>query len=145
MAITYGTNSGDTYWDIRGNSDDEKPVEGVPNGSKFTEINTGNEYLFDEASGAWYLRSAGTGGSGGNAAIVDSEMSDTSTNAVQNRVIKNYIDGQLRDYTPTSEIEEKINATVESAVEQSVEQAVDEKLTGATDDDINALFPELYP
>lgn len=41
----------------------------------------------------WITKSVGTfTGGGGEAATVDTEMSDTSTNAVQNKVIKEYVD-----------------------------------------------------
>lgn len=41
----------------------------------------------------WITKSVGTfTGGGGEAAAVDTEMSDTSTNAVQNKVIKEYVD-----------------------------------------------------
>lgn len=41
-----------------------------------------------DGEGNWVVASGGGGGSG----TVDSAMSDTSTNAVQNRVIKAYVD-----------------------------------------------------
>ena len=42
----------------------------------------------------WITKSVGTftGGGGGGTGTVDTEMSDTSTNAVQNKVIKKYVD-----------------------------------------------------
>ena len=42
----------------------------------------------------WITKSVGTftGGGGGGTGTVDTEMSDTSTNAVQNKVIKEYVD-----------------------------------------------------
>lgn len=42
----------------------------------------------------WITKSVGTftGGGGGETGTVDTEMSDTSTNAVQNKVIKEYVD-----------------------------------------------------
>lgn len=43
-----------TFWDIRGKSTDNKPVDGVPNGSTFIEINTGKGFLFDGDSKVWH-------------------------------------------------------------------------------------------
>ena len=48
--------------------------------------------------------------SGGGNIEMDTEMSDTSENAVQNKVIKAYVDGKVADVKPdTSEIEAKID------------------------------------
>lgn len=48
----------------------------------------------DENKIQWITKSVGTftGGGGGGTGTVDTEMSDTSTNAVQNKVIKEYVD-----------------------------------------------------
>lgn len=46
--------------------------------------------LFDEDFSGWELM--GTGAGGGGSITLDSEMSDTSTNAVSNKVIKEYVD-----------------------------------------------------
>ena len=54
MSVAYGTKSGDTYWQLRGLSSDEKPTEGVPNGSTFEEIDTGNEFMFDADGKIWH-------------------------------------------------------------------------------------------
>lgn len=53
MAITYGTASGDIYWDIRGKSTDEKPTKGVPPNSSFYEIDTKKVYIFDVDTMIW--------------------------------------------------------------------------------------------
>ena len=42
-----------------GLSSDDKPTDGIVTGSKFTEVDTGNEYLFDEVSGMWLSQAAG--------------------------------------------------------------------------------------
>lgn len=52
-----------------------------------------NVYIFDGPSGEW--ANYGTIGSGGGA--VDTEMSSSSTNAVQNKIIKAYVDGLIGD------------------------------------------------
>ncbi len=36
-----------------GNSTDEFPMDGVPNGSLFYEMDTGNKYIFDDEHNAW--------------------------------------------------------------------------------------------
>lgn len=44
-----------TYFEFAGLSTDSKPKAGVVTGSRFTEVNTGDTYLFDESgSGTWY-------------------------------------------------------------------------------------------
>ena len=40
------------YYDLAGLSTDTKPTE-CATGSKFTEVDTGNVYLFDSESGTW--------------------------------------------------------------------------------------------
>lgn len=42
------------YVELFGLSTDNKPTAGIVTGSKFTEVDTGDEYLFDETgSGTW--------------------------------------------------------------------------------------------
>lgn len=65
MAVSWGASNGKEYWDLRGLSSDAKPTSGVPNGSKFEEIDTGNEYKLDADTGTWYLQPAAGGGGGG--------------------------------------------------------------------------------
>lgn len=58
--VSYTTNSGSGIWDIRGLSTDEKPTDGVPNGSTFYIIDakeTGAEttlYMFDADAKKWW-------------------------------------------------------------------------------------------
>lgn len=48
------------YVELFGKSTDSKPTTGIVTGSKFTEVNTGDEYLFDETGdGAWTKVKAG--------------------------------------------------------------------------------------
>ena len=48
------------YVEAFGLSTDDKPVAGIITGSKFTEVNTGDVYLFDETStGTWTKVAAG--------------------------------------------------------------------------------------
>ena len=44
-----------------GNSGDSKPTTGIVTGSKFTEVDTGIEYLYDEVSGGWIAQNTGNG------------------------------------------------------------------------------------
>ena len=48
------------YVELYGLSTDTKPTTGIVTGSKFTEVNTGDEFLFDETStGTWTKVKAG--------------------------------------------------------------------------------------
>ena len=50
----------DKYSEMFGLSTDDKPTEGLITGSKFTEVDTGDVYLFDETgNGTWTKVSAG--------------------------------------------------------------------------------------
>lgn len=68
-----------------GLSTDQKPVRtpinNVSDGSTFYCTDTSELYIYD--SGRWYLQTKG----GGSKIEVDSELSETSTNPVQNKVI----------------------------------------------------------
>lgn len=44
-----------------GLSSDEKPVEGIVTGSRFTEVDTGVEYRFDEVTATWTPQNSGNG------------------------------------------------------------------------------------
>ena len=47
-----------TYFEFAGLSTDSKPKAGVVTGSKFIEVNTGDEYRYDESgSGTWHKNS----------------------------------------------------------------------------------------
>lgn len=51
---------GKKYVEMFGKSTDSKPLTGIVTGSKFTEVNTGDVYLFDESGdGTWTKVSAG--------------------------------------------------------------------------------------
>lgn len=48
------------YVEMFGLSSDDKPLTGLVTGSKFTEVNSGDVYLFDETGdGTWTKVSAG--------------------------------------------------------------------------------------
>lgn len=47
------------YAEFFGLADDNKPTGGLITGSKFTEVDTGDVYLFDEVGGTWTKVQAG--------------------------------------------------------------------------------------
>ena len=49
------------YIEAYGLSTDDKPVDGIITGSKFTEVDTGIESMFDEVSGTWSALNSGNG------------------------------------------------------------------------------------
>ena len=49
------------YTEMFGNSSDQKPVDGIVTGSRFTEVDTGKVYLFDEDTGEWTATGSGNG------------------------------------------------------------------------------------
>ena len=52
--LVYETYDNDlTYIEAAGTSTDTKPTEGIVSGSIYTEVDTGDVYLFDEESGQW--------------------------------------------------------------------------------------------
>ena len=54
---------------LRGLSTDTKPVN-VPNGSEYREMDTGKDFMYDEASGDWKEQPKKGGGGGDNRFIV---------------------------------------------------------------------------
>ncbi len=52
---------GKRYIEAAGLSTDTKPTGDIITGSKFTEADTGIEYLFDESSGGWQAQNTGNG------------------------------------------------------------------------------------
>lgn len=51
--ISVDKNIAETNVTLYGLSTDQKPTEGIGNGSCFIEMNTGKVYWFDGASGTW--------------------------------------------------------------------------------------------
>lgn len=62
--ITYSNANNDAVWELIGLSTDEKPIDGIPNGSTFQEMNTGKMFMFDAESKTWHEQPATSGGSG---------------------------------------------------------------------------------
>ena len=52
--ISIALQKGLNYIEAYGNSSEDKPSNGIATGSKFTEVDTGNVYLFDELTQEWY-------------------------------------------------------------------------------------------
>ena len=52
---------GKKYLEAAGLSTDAKPTVGLVTGSRFTEVDTGDVYAFDEVDGAWNRIAAGAG------------------------------------------------------------------------------------
>ncbi len=50
------------YVEMAGLSSEEKPTTGIITGSKFTCVDTGITYLFDEITGRWYPEDEQQGG-----------------------------------------------------------------------------------
>lgn len=68
-----------------GTSLDDKPTDGVYQGSSFTELDTGDVYMYESESGwtkQFSLQSSGGGGGGGGASgmVVEFEYDDTDGN-----------------------------------------------------------------
>jgi hypothetical protein len=62
ISVNRRTLYGEVYNDVRCLSSDEKPTEGIKNGSTLIEIDTGARYLFDASNGQWNEFSQGGGG-----------------------------------------------------------------------------------
>ena len=54
-------NEDEKYAEMFGLSSDDKPVDGLITGSKFTEVDTGIVFLFDEESETWLPSNSGNG------------------------------------------------------------------------------------
>jgi len=153
MAISYGTKSGDTFWDLRGKREDTKPVTGVPNGSTFTEINNGGQkFYFDAEDSQWNPETVANGGGAVAAGVAsfnnrsgavmpqagdytaDMVGADPAGNAAQALTdAKIYTDTALTNYTVTVEFAQAVDTAVEEALQNSITEAD----PGA----IDALFP----
>ena len=70
-----------------GLSSDTKPTDGLVTGSKFIEVDTGIEYLFDEDSGTWTAMNAGNGKTSIAAAVVTLGTELTYTGSEQTQAV----------------------------------------------------------
>lgn len=135
-----------------GLSTDTKPTD-CPNGSKFYEINTGKQYLFDKENVFWREFSSGSGGGGGGGTtdytaltnkpsinnvtlvgnktlsdlglniVIDTELSLSSDNPVQNKVVTGAINDIGDILTPISELASLV-PTKQDALSESQMAAV---------------------
>jgi len=70
MAATYFVRDGLRVYS--GTSTDNKPRQGVPNGSSFFEMDSGSRFLFDEERREWLWQpDKGGGSSGGGGGVTD--------------------------------------------------------------------------
>ena len=75
------------YIESVGLSDDAKPVGGIVTGSKFTEVDTGIEYLYDEVSGTWSAMNTGNGKTSIVSAVVTLGSALTYTGSEQTQSV----------------------------------------------------------
>ena len=75
------------YIEAVGLSTDDKPIEGIITGSKFTAVDTGIGYLFDEVSGTWSAMNTGNGKTSIANAVVTLGSSLTYTGSEQTQSV----------------------------------------------------------
>ena len=108
--IKYGALSGGEKYNVNqmyidGLSRDSKPTTtidgmGIPNGSVYTEIDTGKTYMFDAANATWYEVSLG-GGGGGGIKLVGETTTALTDGATTNPIT---IDGQSYTAQPNDAV-----------------------------------------
>lgn len=90
-------------------SSDEKPTDGIANGSKVREMDTGKDYRFDLSSAEWIEQPSGGGGGSAPAPYTDEPQMDGATSAGSSA---NYARGDHRHPSDTA----KQNTALASAV-----------------------------
>lgn len=115
--IKYGALSGGEKYNVNvlnldGLSTDTKPIGtfiecgvdgreigrvGIPNGSLYTEIDSGDTYMYDSTGSQWHKVSLGGGGGGDG--TIDTQVNGTSANAVQNKAIYNFTNSSIATNT----------------------------------------------
>ena len=75
------------YIEAVGLSSDAKPAVGIVTGSKFTEADTGIEYLYDEVSGTWSAMNSGNGKTSIVSAVVTLGSALTYTGSEQTQSV----------------------------------------------------------
>ena len=75
------------YIEAVGLSTDDKPSSGIVTGSRFTEVDTGIEYLYDEISGTWSAINAGNGKTSISNAVVTLGTALTYTGSEQTQTV----------------------------------------------------------
>lgn len=74
---------------------------------------------------------------------LDTEMSDTSTNGVQNCIVKAYVDNSVK-----TEVTNQIETQVQNSIQETVQEEIEKTLSGGsedgsgtnTDDEIDSWF-----
>lgn len=84
---------------VKGYSANAEEVKSLIQIPRYTVFESGTSNVISGKNYFDYFpeENPGGGGGGGSCATVDTAMSDSSTNAVQNKVIKGYVDGITGD------------------------------------------------
>ena len=109
--IKYGALDGGEKYNINqmwidGLSTDSKPTTtidgmGIPNGSVYTEVDTGKTYMFDKEHTTWYEVSIGGGGTSGGIILVGETTTELTDNATTNPIT---VDGQSYTAQPNDAV-----------------------------------------
>ena len=106
--IKYGNNYNILVMHIDGLSTDTKPTDkfdgmAIPNGSIYTEIDTGDTYMYDADNTTWHKVSIGGGGGGTQGGIV--LVGETTTQLVDNATTNPItVDGQSHTAQPNDAV-----------------------------------------
>ena len=109
--IKYGALSGGEKYNVNqmwidGLSTDSKPtttIDGlyIPNGSVYTEVDTGKTFMFDKDNSAWHEVSIGGGGASGGIVLVGVTTTDLTDGATTNPIT---VDGQSYTAQPNDAV-----------------------------------------
>ena len=110
--IKYGTLSGGVKYNINQmwicglSTDTPKPtttIDGmpIPNGSVYTEVDTGKNFMFDKDNTTWYEVSIGGGGTSGGIVLVGETTTQLTDNATTNPIT---VDGQSYTAQPNDAV-----------------------------------------
>ena len=99
----------------------------------FVGDDVANKILSTDDNGNVVLKNGGSGEGTGTSVIVDTEISDTSENPIQNKVIKKYVDDEIAK-VPSGEsvtVDAAVSDTSENPIQNKViKKYVDDNLTG---------------
>lgn len=135
--IKYGALSGGEKYNINqmwidGLSTDSKPtttIEGmpIPNGSVYTEVDTGKTYMFDKDNTTWYEVSLGGGGGGGGGFTPTQAQLDAMNSGIDSEKV-----AQIE--TNESNILLKANTSDVTTATANLQAQIDELITPVTQD-----------
>lgn len=111
------------------------PINGMFYFADDNTIGTKYNFFSEQQVGAGGIGEPETGGSSGGG-IIDTEMSDTSDNAVANRVIKEYVDNE------TAELDERITAIEEGGASVKIE--VDTEMSATSENAVQNKVIKAY-